>query len=95
MKLCARLKSEKTLTKSGKLAMDKQILIDLVTKTMPYGKYKGRLLCDIPEHYLVWMHGQGFPEGKLGMWLHTLYEIRLNGLEGILAELRKNYSKIY
>jgi uncharacterized protein (DUF3820 family) len=95
VKLCARLKSEKTLTKSGKLAMDKQILIDLVTKTMPYGKYKGRLLCDIPEHYLVWMHGQGFPEGKLGMWLHTLYEIRLNGLEGILAELRKNYSKIY
>ncbi|MDG1278849.1 MAG: DUF3820 family protein [Algoriphagus sp.] len=75
--------------------MDKQILIDLVTKTMPYGKYKGRLLCDIPEHYLVWMHGQGFPEGKLGMWLHTLYEIRLNGLEGILAELKKNYSKIY
>jgi uncharacterized protein (DUF3820 family) len=41
------------------------------------------------------MHGQGFPEGKLGMWLHTLYEIRLNGLEGILTELKKNYSKIY
>ncbi|EOZ98615.1 hypothetical protein A33Q_1269 [Indibacter alkaliphilus LW1] len=73
--------------------MDKKILIDLVTKTMPYGKYKGRLLCDIPEHYLVWMHRQGFPEGKLGMWLSTLYEIRLNGLEGILLDLRKIYKK--
>lgn len=75
--------------------MDKQILIDLVTKTMPYGKYKGRLLCDIPEHYLVWMRGKGFPEGKLGMWLHTLYEIRLNGLEDILTQLRREHNKLY
>lgn len=73
--------------------MNREILIDLVTKRMPYGKYKGRLIADIPEHYLVWMHGQGFPEGKLGMWLHTVYEIRLNGLEGILSELKKTYSK--
>ncbi len=71
--------------------MDQQILIDLVTKKMPFGKYKGWLLCDVPEHYLVWMKGKGFPEGKLGMWLNTLYEIRLNGLEGILAELKRNY----
>lgn len=73
--------------------MDKQILMDLVTKTMPFGKYKGKLLCDIPEHYLIWMHGKGFPEGKLGMCLHTLYEIRLNGLEGILTELKKHVHK--
>ncbi|PRY90437.1 DUF3820 family protein [Mongoliibacter ruber] len=73
--------------------MDKEILIDLVTKTMPFGKYKGRLLCDIPEPYLVWMHRQGFPEGKLGMWLSTLYEIRLNGLEEILYGLKKRYQK--
>ncbi len=71
--------------------MDKEILIDLVTKHMPFGKYKGYLLCDIPEHYLVWMYNKGFPEGKLGMWLHTLYEIRLNGLEEILHKLKKNY----
>lgn len=73
--------------------MDKQILVDLVTKTMPFGKYKGRLLCDVPEHYLVWLHGKGFPDGKLGMWLHTLYEIRLNGLESILYELKEMHTK--
>lgn len=72
-------------------SMNPEILIDLVTKTMPFGKYKNRLLCDIPEYYLVWLKGKGFPEGKLGMWLSTLYEIRLNGLEDILVELKKNY----
>jgi uncharacterized protein len=71
--------------------MDKQVLIDLVTKRMPFGKYKDKLLCDIPEEYLVWMHRKGFPEGKLGMWLHTLYEIRINGLEEILIKLKKQY----
>lgn len=71
--------------------MNSEILIDLVTKTMPFGKYKGRLMADIPEYYLVWLKGKGFPEGKLGMWLHTLYEIRLNGLEEILVELKKKY----
>jgi uncharacterized protein len=69
--------------------MDRQILLDLVTKKMPFGKYKGKLLCDIPESYLIWMHRKGFPEGKLGMWLSTLYEIRLNGLDDILGELKK------
>ncbi|UCS92915.1 DUF3820 family protein [Echinicola marina] len=69
--------------------MQKEILLDLVTKKMPFGKYKGRLICDIPEHYLVWMHRKGFPEGKLGMWLNTMYEIRVNGLEYILIELKK------
>lgn len=69
--------------------MDRQILLDLVSKKMPFGKYKGKLLCDIPEDYLIWMQRKGFPEGKLGMWLSTLYEIRLNGLEEILRELKK------
>lgn len=74
--------------------MQKEILIDLVTKKMPFGKYKGYLICDIPEHYLVWMQRQGFPEGKLGMWLHTMYEIRLNGLEEITRTLKSNFSRI-
>lgn len=68
---------------------DNTILITLVTMQMPFGKYKGRLLCDLPEHYLVWYHQKGFPEGKLGMLLHTIYEIKLNGLEELLKPLRK------
>jgi uncharacterized protein (DUF3820 family) len=72
--------------------MEQQILLDLITKKMPFGKYKGTYICDIPEHYLVWLHRQGFPEGKLGMWLHTMYEIRLNGLEDIITTLKANYS---
>ncbi|HRX96925.1 MAG TPA: DUF3820 family protein, partial [Bacteroidales bacterium] len=69
-------------------SMDKEILIKLVTEKMPYGKYKGRLLCDLPEPYLVWYHAKGFPGGKFGMLLQTLYEIKLNGLEYLLEPLR-------
>jgi len=65
------------------------LLLDLITMKMPYGKYKGYILCDIPEYYLVWMHGKGFPEGKLGMLLSTLYEIKLNGLEYLLKDLKR------
>ncbi|MDD4150808.1 MAG: DUF3820 family protein [Bacteroidales bacterium] len=68
--------------------MDKTILLQLVSTRMPYGKYKGRLICDIPEHYLVWYHSKGFPAGNLGMLLHTMYEIQLNGLEYLLKPLR-------
>jgi uncharacterized protein (DUF3820 family) len=69
--------------------MDPQILENLVSMKMPYGKYKGRLLCDLPEPYLSWYHSKGFPEGKLGQMLHTIYEIKLNGLEYLLKPLRK------
>ncbi len=70
--------------------MDKKILIDLVTMRMPYGKYKGRLLCDLPEFYIAWYHQKGFPEGRLGMLLATLYEIKLNGLEHLLRTIKQN-----
>jgi uncharacterized protein (DUF3820 family) len=55
--------------------MNSQILQDLVKFQMPYGKYKGRLICDLPEYYLIWYQNKGFPEGKLGMLLATMYEI--------------------
>ena len=69
--------------------MNPQLLKDLVTMRMPYGKHKGWLLCDIPEPYLVWYQTKGFPDGKLGMLLATLYEIKLNGLEYLLQPLKK------
>ena len=68
--------------------MNEKLLLDLVKTRMPFGKYKGIILCDLPEPYLVWFHQKGFPEGKLGMLLATLYEIKLNGLEYLLKPLR-------
>jgi uncharacterized protein (DUF3820 family) len=56
----------------------------LASTTMPFGKYKGTPLIDLPETYVVWFHGQGFPEGKLGHLLGLLYEIKLNGLEHLV-----------
>lgn len=68
---------------------DSQYLIQLVTMKMPFGKHKGCILCNLPVNYLEWFYSKGFPEGKLGMLLHTLYEIRLNGLEYLLEPLKK------
>lgn len=69
--------------------MNPELLKDLVQMRMPYGKYQGKLLCDLPEYYLVWYSQKGFPAGKLGMLLATLYEIKLNGLEYLLQPLKK------
>lgn len=63
--------------------------MQLVTMQMPYGKYKGRVLCQLPVSYLEWFQRKGWPQGKLGMLLQTMYEIKLNGLEGLLKPLMK------
>ncbi len=63
-------------------------LQELTTYKMPFGAYKGRAIADLPEYYLVWYHRKGFPAGKLGMLLHTMYEIKLNGLEYLLKPYR-------
>ena len=65
-----------------------EILQELVTVRMPFGKYKGRVLCDLPESYLLWFSQKGFPNGKLGLQLATLCEIKVNGLEYLLKPLR-------
>jgi len=62
----------------------------LITTTMPYGKYQGRVLIDIPEEYLLWMNKQGMPDGRLGFLLSLALEILINGLEGVLTPLRKD-----
>lgn len=69
--------------------MNPQLLQDLVTMQMPFGKYKGRIICDLPESYLIWFQKEGFPPGKLGEMIATLYEIKLNGLEYLLQPLKK------
>jgi len=65
------------------------ILKDLVTTKMPFGKYKGTLLCDLPVSYLEWFQKEGFPQGKLGMMLATMFEIKINGLTYLLEPLKK------
>lgn len=66
-----------------------ELLRELVTMRMPYGKYKDRLLCDMPMHYLEWLNREGFPKGKLGILLETMYVIQLNGLSYLLNPLKK------
>lgn len=68
--------------------MDPQILEQLVRVRMPFGKYAGRVLCDLPVAYLEWFERKGFPKGALGMQLQTLLVIKMNGLEHLLAPLR-------
>lgn len=66
---------------------DQQALVTAINQVMPFGKYAGRKLLQLPEPYLVWFHTKGFPEGKLGEQLALMYEIKLNGLEGMLKPL--------
>ena len=66
-----------------------EILKELVTNKMPFGKYKGQILCDLPAYYLEWFAAKGFPPGKLGMQLATVYEIKTNGLGEILEGLKR------
>ena len=60
-----------------------------VNTKMPYGKYAGRRLVDLPEHYIVWMSNQGFPKGELGDMLREVYEIKANGLEYLFKKQNK------
>jgi len=65
------------------------LLLQLVQMKMPFGKYKDRILCDLPVSYLEWFCRKGFPKGKLGMLLQTMYEIKINVLDYLLEPLKK------
>ena len=67
-----------------------ELLIQLITIKMPFGKYKGTILRYLPVSYLEWFSQKGFPAGKLGILLQTLYEIKLNGLENLLDGLKQS-----
>ncbi|WP_040251313.1 DUF3820 family protein [Psychroserpens mesophilus] len=75
------------------LQPDQQFLIKLAHTKMPYGKYEGRYLIDLPEYYIVWYHNKGFPKGKLGDMLTQVYELKLNGLEDLIRNIQKRYPK--
>ena len=61
----------------------------LVTREMPFGKYKGRLIADLPGQYLNWFARKGFPPGQLGQLLALMHELDHNGLSQLLDPLRK------
>ena len=69
-------------------AMDPVLLEKLLTREMPFGKYKGRLIADLPGHYLGWVAREGFPRGELGQLLALAYELDHNNLRGLLDPLR-------
>ncbi|MFW6253906.1 MAG: DUF3820 family protein [Chitinivibrionales bacterium] len=66
---------------------DPHYLIKLARTQMPFGKYKGRYLLHLPEEYLVWFQRKGFPAGRLGDMLRDMLEIKINGLEHLIAPL--------
>ena len=72
---------------------DQQQLIKLAHTKMPFGKYKDWHLIDLPEHYVVWYKNNGFPKGELGNQLQLVYELKLNGLEELIRNIKKQYPK--
>ncbi len=66
---------------------DPKHLIELANYKMPFGKYKGEYLVNLPEAYYVWFKQKGFPQGKLGRFMMEMHELKINGLEGMLQKL--------
>jgi len=68
---------------------DGEMLMDTVKMKMPFGKHKGKLICDIPNDYLIWYKNKGFPKGKLGLLMGTVCEMKCNGLDTMFDKLKK------
>ncbi|MRI33455.1 hypothetical protein EOPP23_10705 [Endozoicomonas sp. OPT23] len=74
---------------------DKQDLVKLARMTMPFGKYSGRVLIDLPEEYLLWFTRKGFPEGELGRLMQLALEIHIHGLTEIIQPLKENNNRCH
>lgn len=72
--------------------MEKEKLIELAHYKMPFGKYEGRYLVEIPEYYYTWFKQKGFPPGKLGNMMQQMYEIKVNGLEELIFTIKKQFN---
>ncbi len=72
---------------------NQEYLIKLAHTQMPFGKYKGRDLINLPEHYIVWYNNKGFPKGQLGEMLQLVYELQLNGLEDLVRNIKQKFPK--
>jgi len=70
---------------------EQEDLIDIATTPMPFGKYQGRALIDLPEEYLLWFRKKGFPNGRLGMLMALALEIRIEGLEKLIRPLKQKH----
>ncbi len=79
--------------KETKKLDQQKILIKLAHTQMPFGKYEGRFLIDLPEYYVVWYHQKGFPKGELGKQLQLVYELKLNGLEHLVRTIKEKFPK--
>jgi uncharacterized protein (DUF3820 family) len=71
----------------------KEDLLALAQTDMPFGKYSGRKIIDLPEEYLLWFREKGFPEGRLGMLMALALEIKIEGLESLIEPLKGRHSK--
>ena len=72
---------------------DPRRLLEMAHYRMPYGKYKGRYLVDLPLAYLVWFRQKGFPSGRLGEHLQTMLDLKSDGLEPIIRKLQQDFPK--
>ena len=76
------------MTDDNECRPDPEVLLQLARMRMPFGRYKDRLLIDLPEAYVIWLANKGFPGGQLGDMLQMVYEIKINGLEYLFNPLR-------
>ncbi len=76
---------------TGDIPADSKALLKLANMKMPFGKYAGRYLVDLPENYVLWFKQKGFPKGELGEHLAAICEIKANGLEPLLRPLQEDH----